>query len=174
MQSTNPYVLTPEFASRITSTPGVEDFQRTIQLRGANVEVMNAQTGVSLGKFKSLFAASLPPMGATTAAFDVVTPAMLAASGASGTTRVQLLAKITPFGAVGGSGDTIDGVPFEYPITVCDACVATILGTCPLPMGTTVASTMPNGCNQYQDVAVQCCMGPTGAVCPATIAMTAN
>jgi hypothetical protein len=174
VQSTNPYVLTPEFASRITSTTGVEDFQRTIQLRGAKIEVLNAQTGVSLGKFKSLFAASLPPMGSTTASFDVVTPAMLQASGAVGTTRVQLLAKVVPFGALGGSGDTIDGVPFEYPITVCDGCVATNLGACPLMMGTTVSTTTPNGCNQYQDVVVQCCMGPNGAVCPATVRTTLN
>jgi hypothetical protein len=173
-QSTNPYVLTPEFSSRITSTPGVEDFQRTIQLRGANIEVINAQTGVSLGKFKSLFAASLSPMGSTTAAFDVVTPAMLQASGANGTTRVQLVAKITAFGALGGSGDTIDGVPFEYPITVCDNCVANVLGACPLPMGTTVSTNMPNSCNQYQDIMVQCCSTPTGVVCPATVSSTAQ
>lgn len=169
-QSPNPYVLTPEFASRISTSTGVADFQRTIQLRGANVEVTNAQTGASLGKFKSLFAASLPPMGSTTATFDIVTPEMLQASGATGTTRVQLVAKITPFGALGGSGDNINGVPFEYPVTVCDGCVATILGACPLPFGTEVGTSEPNSCNPYQDGQVNCCMSAAGPVCPPTVA----
>jgi hypothetical protein len=170
-QSPNPYVLTPEFSSRISPTEGVDDFQRTIQLRGANVEVLNAQTGTSLGKFKSLFSASLAPTGKTTAAFDIITPAMLQASGAIGTTRVQLVAKIIPFGTLGGSGDSIDGVPYEYPVTVCDGCVATILGACPLPFGTEVGAGSPNSCNPYQDGVVSCCMGASGPICPPSIAV---
>ena len=165
-QSLSPYVFTPEFVSRISAEGS--DFQRTIALRGANIEVTNAQTGASLGKFKSLFAASLSPLGKTTAAFDVITPAMLEASGAVGTTRVQLVAKITAFGALGG-GDNIDGVPFEYPVTVCDACVVNNLGPCPLDAGTIVPTSGINGCNVSQDGNPQCCMGPSGPVCPATV-----
>jgi len=168
-QSPNPYILTPEFVSRISSQEG-NDFQRTIALRGANVEVKNAETNVSLGKFKSLFAASLAPEGSTTAAFDIVTPAILQASGASGTTRVQLVARIVPFGALGGSGDNVDGVPFDYPVTVCDGCVANVLGACPLAFGTEVPMAMANGCNSYQDGLVYCCMSASGLLCPPTVA----
>jgi len=168
-QSPNPYVLTPEFVSRISAQEG-NDFQRTIALRGANVEVKNAQTNTSLGKFKTLFAASLSPMGSTTAAFDIITTDILQSSGATGTTRVQLVARVVPFGALGGSGDNIDGVPFEYPVTVCDGCVANILGDCPLAFGTEVPEDMANPCNAFQDGVVHCCMSASGPVCPPTVA----
>lgn len=168
-QSPNPYVLTPEFVSRIT-TGEVAEYQRTIALRGANIEVINAETGVSLKKFKSLFSASLAPMGSTTAAFDIVPVDVIQMSGATPTKRVQLVAKVTAFGALGGSGDNIDGVPYEYPVTVCDGCVANILGACPLPAGTEVGTSTPNSCNQFQDGSLQCCMGPSGPICPPTIA----
>ncbi len=168
-QSPNPYLLTPEISSQIVQGDGTTA-QRTVVLRGAKVEVLNAETGTTLKKFTSLFAASLPPMGSVTAAFDIIPVDVLAASGASGTTRVQLVAKVTPYGALGGSGDTVDGVTFEYPVTVCDACVANVIGTCPLPMGTTVVNS-PNTCNLFQDGAVDCCVDASSRlVCPATVA----
>ena len=168
-QSPNAYILTPEIVSRIAPLEGGDEFQRTVALHGANVEVTNAQTGTSVGKFKTLFSASLSPMGTTTAVFDIVTPEMVAASGATGTTRVQLLAKVTLFGSLGG-GDEIDGVPFQYPVTVCDGCVVQNLGACPLPFGTEVPASSPNGCNKFQDGVVQCCMSANGPICPPTVA----
>lgn len=168
-QSTSPYIFTPEIVSRIVAAEGSTEAQRTIVLRGAKIDVINAETGTSLKKFTSLFAASLSPLGTTTAAFDIIPTDVLASSGASGTTRVQLLAKITPYGALGGSGDNIDGVTFEYPVTVCDGCVANVLGACPLAFGTQVPESTPNGCNQFQDGMTFCCMSDAGPICPPTV-----
>lgn len=175
-QSPNPYLLTPEFVSRISPAQGTEETQRTIALRGARIEVFDVtgSTRVSKGKFTSLFAASLAPLGTTAAAFDIVTPEMLASAPASGNTRAQYLAHITPFGALGGSGDTLDGVPFDYPVTICDGCVAQSAGACPLPAGTVVPTEGINGCNKYQDGSALCCTSGTQLICPATVATAAQ
>lgn len=169
-QSPNPYILTPEIVSFIT-TPDGTTAQRTVALRGAKIEVFDATgtTRVSKTKFTSLFSASLEPGGKTSAAFDIIKPDILAAAPAMGTTRAQYVAKVTPFGVVGGGGDTVDGVPFEYPVTICDGCVAQILGTCPLAFGTPVGTADPNSCNAFQDGTVQCCMSASGPICPPTV-----
>ena len=65
----------------------------------------------------------------------------------------------------------LDGVPFEYPVTVCDACIRLVVGACPLPMGTPVLSGA-NGCNQAQDGMVTCCSNGTTLVCPAQVSTT--
>jgi hypothetical protein len=169
-QSPSPYILTPEIVSFITSTDGTPA-QRTVALRGAKVEVFDATgtTRTSKGKFTSLFAASLEPGGKTTAAFDVIKTEMIAAAPATGVTRAQYVAKVTPFGVIGGGGDTVDGVPFEYPVTICDGCVARILGPCPLAFGTQIDASAPNGCNAFQDGTVSCCMSDAGPICPPTV-----
>jgi hypothetical protein len=171
------YVLTPEIISYVTSSDGTEA-QRTISLRGANVEVfrLNGATKTSVRKFASLFSGSILPGGSTTAAFDILPVDILAASSANGTTREQYLMKVTPFGVIGGGGDTVDGIPFEYPVTVCDGCVRQVdpvLTDCPLPMGSTVISNV-NGCNQAQDGAVTCCMSNNRYICPAPVATSAR
>jgi hypothetical protein len=169
-QSPSPYILTPEIVSFITTTDGTPA-QRTVALRGAKVEVFDATgtTRVSKGKFTSLFSASLEPGGKTSAAFDILKTDMIAAAPAMGTTRAQYVAKVTPFGVIGGGGDTVDGVPFEYPVTICDGCVARILGSCPLAFGTQIDAGTPNGCNTFQDGMVSCCMSDAGPICPPTI-----
>ncbi len=153
--------------SRISATEGTEA-QRTVVLRGANVEVINTETNASLGQFKSLFARPRSRRWARRRRRSTSSASRISPLGAEGTKRVQLLAKITPFGALGGSGDNIDGVTFQYPVTVCDGCVAQVLGTCPLPSTTVIPADMANGCNVYQDGVVHCCVGPTGLVCPPT------
>jgi hypothetical protein len=160
--SLNPYVFTPEIISRI-SADGTEA-QRTIVIQGAKVEV-TAPGGPTLtnNKFTSLFAASIPPGGTITAAFDITTAAILSQIQVSGAERVQLLAKITPFGELGGSD--VDGVEFEYPISVCASCVAPSLGTCPLMFGTTIVN-QANPCNSSQDGFVTCCMQNGVKICP--------
>ena len=169
--SPNPYIFTPEFESRITADDGASVAQRTIALRGANIEVLDVTgtTEVSLGKFRSLFSASLGPSGRTTASFDIITPPILDQITVTGDQRVQLIAKITPYGALGGSGDEIDGVPFQYPVSVCNGCVAQVLGPCPLDFGTTVID-MSNSCNKFQDGFVTCCDSNGVTVCPGVVA----
>ena len=170
VESPNPYVFTPEIVSRISGAEGTEA-QRTIVLRGAKIEVIdpNGQITIPNNKFTSLFSATLPPLGTTTASFDIITPQILDSLSITGNERIQLLAKITPFGALGGSGDEVDGVTFQYPVTVCRGCVANNLGMCPLPSNTVVPPGSANTCNPYQDGMTYCCMGPTGLVCPATV-----
>ena len=166
--SPEPYVLTPEIESRIVLAEGQSAAQKTISLRGARVEVLNAQTNTTIGKFTSLFSASLSPGGKVAVAFPIVQPEHFKAVGATGTTRVQLLAKITAYGALGGAGDEVDSVQFQYPVTVCDGCVAQVLGTCPLVAGTPVV--MPsNPCHTFQDNFVQCCSSNGQLVCPALV-----
>ena len=168
-QSPEPYLFTPELESRIVLSEGTSVAQKTITLRGARIEVVNAQTGATIDKFTSLFAASLSPMGKVAVAFPIVRTESLGAVGATGTTRVQLVAKITAYGVLGGAGDEIDSVPFQYPVTVCDGCVVQNLGVCPLAPGTVVVEPK-NACTTYQDNFVQCCSSNGVLVCPAVVA----
>jgi hypothetical protein len=85
--------------------------------------------------------------------------------------RLQLVATVTPYGALAGSGDEIDGVPFQYPISLCNGCVVANLGACPLPAGTVLPEVSPNPCNIYQDGSAVCCKDALGnMICPPTIA----
>ena len=171
-QSTEPYMFTPELESRIMIVEGQTAAQKTITLRGARVEVVNAQSGTTVDKFTSLFSASLTPGGKVAVAFPVLQPASLGTVGATGTTRVQLLAKVTAYGALGGAGDEVDSVEFQYPITVCEGCVADVIGPCPLPAGTVVPPPK-NPCSTFQDNFVQCCNNGVDLICPATVVPSA-
>ena len=167
------YVFTPEMSSRIMVTDGTTASQRTISLRGARVDLINAQTDASIAKYKALFSGSLPPGGTISTTFTILPPNVLNGL-APGT---EVVAKITPFGALGGSGDEIDGVVFHYPITVCDfrigPCVVNIpvgavAPSCPTGANTNLGN--PNGCNAYQDGAVNCCLEASGALtCPSRV-----
>lgn len=170
IEGTNGYVLTPEIQSRITAEDGASVAQRTIVLRGARVEVLDVTGGaeVSIGKFTSLFSASVEPLGATGVAFDIITPQMLTGylSTVTAENRVQLLAKVTPYGALGGSGEEFDGVQFQYPVTVCRGCVAQNVGACPLPSNAVIID-RSHSCNPFQDGFVQCCDANGTLICPA-------
>ena len=165
------YLLTPELSSRITQSDGNTESQRTISLRGANVVLTNASSGAELKKFKALFSGSLPPGGMVGTFFEIIPADTLKSIGS---TRTEVLAKVTPFGVIGGTGDTIDGVPFYYPVTVCDAksgqpCVAKSFGACPLAVAPPTMDSA-NGCNQFQDGAISCCTEANGDfTCPPTI-----
>ncbi len=182
--SPDPYILTPEIESRITATDENQS-QRTVALRGAridlSVESMTVdgapQTPPPLtnAKFSSLFSASLSPLGSTTASFDVVSAAALnelrSKAPATGAVRIQLLAKATVYGNLGGGDDEIEGVPFYYPVTVCNDCIISVIGTCPLPVGTTPRP--GNVCNQFQDGVVDCCIDASNTIiCPGPVSTT--
>jgi hypothetical protein len=176
LSSPTGYVFTPELSSRIVVTDGTTASQRTISLRGARVELVNAMTDTTINKYRALFSGSLPPGGTVTTSFTILPPNILSGI-AAGT---EVLAKITPFGALGGSGDDIDGVTFFYPITVCDfrsgPCVVAnaVSGTvpaCPI-VGGDLGN--PNGCNAFQDGSVNCCMGASGVICPTTTTTAAQ
>lgn len=195
LNSPNPYVMTPVIQSRISALEG-QDLQRTIALRGARVEL--EISGITLSdpgtgavstlefsdaeiaalqadgslRFTSLFSAPLAPAGTTAATFDAVSFGALAAIRAKvGMTNqavhAQIVSKATLFGDLGG--DEIEGVPFVYPITVCNDCIVNTIAQCPVPVGTTVRT--GNACNAFQDGNVDCCTQPDGRLlCPAPVA----
>lgn len=195
LDSPNPYFLTPQFESRVTALD-TQVNQRTIALRGARVDLSVAAVTVKTGttfdvftperidslnagftsqlvKFTSLFSAPLPPGGQATASFAVVTEPFLAelkskvGGSAESEIQAELVARITPFGFMGGGDDEIQGVPFEYPITACNDCIVNVIGACPVPME--LAPRPGNACNMFQDGVVDCCDSGAGIICPAPI-----
>jgi hypothetical protein len=155
------YRMFPQLQSRITATTGHED-QRTILLKGAHVDVEDANSHASLASYDSLFAAPLAPNGGITdGGFDAIPVDVI--NGTSG--RVEVIVKATVFGDL--SGSDVTSQEYQYPVTICDDCVVNNLGACPLAMAVT---NVGNPCNPYQDGMVDCCMGATGLQCPATVA----
>jgi len=179
LNSPNPYLLTPELESRITATEGQES-QRTIALRGARVEVAvesmtvdnqaAAAPTLSTPKFTSLVSGSLEPLGQVSVGFDALTPTILgelAAQAPDGNVRIQVTATIQMFGNLGGGDNEIESVPFVYPITVCNGCVANVLPACPTEASAELRT--GNACNVFQDGAVDCCVVNGETVCPAVV-----
>lgn len=188
-----PYTLTPLIESRITAT-ATNTSQRTVALQGARVELAIEAVTVTNGdaveriefsdseisalqadgslRFTSLFSAPLEPGGQTAAQFDVVSVGALAAvraktAGKTGSVRAQFVATSTVFGLLGD--DEVDGVPYVYPVTACTDCIVNVISeVCPAPNGTQVR--VGNGCNPFQDGVVDCCLGPSGLVCPSPVA----
>jgi hypothetical protein len=123
-------------------------------------------------KFRQPFSAPLPPNGGlSSAVFDLVPTAVVGeierkvgAIPAGGRLNALVLATATIYGRLGG--DEIDGLPFVYPVTVCNECVVNDLGPC----GGVKTSFVPrpgNPCNVFQDGVTDCCTNGTALVCPA-------
>lgn len=180
-----PYVLTPLIQSRITANENGDDLSRTVQLRGADVtltlkavsidhpdgSVTVTQPETQLAQFTTLFSGAIAPGGSVNAFVDVLPPATMrqvaSDSGADLTNdslNAEVLASVVIRGDINGT--TITSAPYLYPITVCNQCVVTNLGACPLPSSVQVRT--GNGCNPYQDGVVDCCTDASGRlVCPA-------
>lgn len=183
-----PYVLTPLIQSRIMAAEGTDDTLRTVQLRGADVtltlkavsidhpdgSVTVTQPNSQLDQFTTLFSGAVAPGGSVNAFVDVLPPAAMrqvaADSGAdlaNDSLNAEVLASVVIRGEI--NGNTITSAPYLYPITVCNQCVVTNLGACPLPSTVTVRT--GNACNAYQDGVVDCCTDASNRlVCPAATA----
>ncbi len=182
------YLLTPLIQSRVTletggSATAVDQLQRTIALRGADVSLtveavsvrnsdgsytVTQPTNKQVDPFSVLFSGSLPPNGSVNVGFEVITPATaqrilgLAGYQAGQLMSAEVLAAVTIRGDLGG--DEIKSAPFHFPISVCTDCVVNNLGPCPAT-GTRAG----NACNPFQDGVVDCCTGTSGQlICPAT------
>ncbi len=184
--STSAYQLHPQMKSRVTATAAQED-ARTILLRGARVELEFADPNLfsateiadmraqGVTRFETLFSAPLPPTGGIAdgdvdlipvSVLDRIIakrPEVLSLTGES--FRTELIAKVVVFGDM--SGSEVTSQEFQYPVTVCNDCVANVLGTCPLPAGTTTRK--GNACNPYQDGTADCCSMGNDVICPATV-----
>lgn len=202
-RATSPYILTPLIESRITAAMGQENLRTvalmgakvdlaigpiTVEDAGGNVTFTCAAEGPNacfsegerlslagsgLTKFRTPFAAPLPPNGGlASAVFDLVPTTTVSeierkvgALAAGSRMNALVVATATIYGRLGGSD--LDGLPFDYPVTVCSDCVVNDLGPC----GSLSADFEPrtgNPCNPFQDGVVDCCTGAGGALtCPA-------
>ena len=180
--SPSAYVMTPLIQSRIASGESdVDEIQRTIQLRGADVTLTLKAVSVErdgqftvthpeadLTQFSVLFSGSLPPSGYVNSFVDIIPPATLRQvaqmSGAnveSEPFNAEVLAQVVIKGDI--NGDAIESAPYFYPVSVCNDCVVANLGACPL----TVSPRPGNACNPYQDGVVDCCVDASNRlVCP--------
>ena len=172
--SPNSYLLHPQVKSRITTTSDLETTQKTIQIRGArvNLEFADSEVGAAVPaaqkKFQSLFTGPLAPNGGITdATFEVLPEDALASIFplAEGNPRfeTEVIAKVTVFGDL--AGDEVTSQEFRFPITVCSDCVVNVMGACPM----TATGRQGNACNPYQDGVVDCCTTADGITCPGTV-----
>ncbi|MBL9014400.1 MAG: hypothetical protein JNL83_09490 [Myxococcales bacterium] len=179
MFATRGYRMYPQLVSQLTAADG-QTQARTIQVRGARVDLTFADSSLGgfpseLTKFQSLFSAPLPPNGGIAdGAFELI-PAELArmvaaAKGVTMTTtehvKTELIAKVVVFGDL--AGDEVVSQEFQFPVTLCNDCVTTSLGACPIDTAVTpIVNVTPNVCNPFQDGVVDCCVQNNELVCPA-------
>ncbi len=62
------------------------------------------------------------------------------------------------------NGTSMTSDPFNFPVDVCNGCLAASIGTCPLPAAPVNKG---NACNPAQDQFVDCCTDNGALVCPA-------
>lgn len=167
------YIFTPLLVSALTE--GATVTQHIIFLTGAEIEILptgsarstelvNTLAALDQAKRTALVSGSIKPGGTQGAAFNAidhpqtVTIATFLAPGES----VDLVARVSIKGSVDGSD--ITGMPFDYPIAVCNGCLVADLGPC---AGLAVGFVGMSGgvCNALQDGFVECC--DNFAVCPA-------
>lgn len=175
------YTMFPQLVSKITATAtNVE--QRTIQLRGARVDIET--TDADLGSipsdvkhFESRFAAPLLPNGGITdAAFLAIPPGFLKAVRDRKGIKAgfpdqpvdydtEVIVHAVVYGDMAGSEITSQN--FEFPVTLSSRGVTNIVGTCPISSGTSIAPPT-NPCSAYQDGVADCCVDEAAGdlVCP--------
>ncbi|HEY1555409.1 MAG TPA: hypothetical protein VGF94_11310 [Kofleriaceae bacterium] len=165
------YLASPLIQSRITGTTDNE-LERTIEIQGAIVQlsVPNGSQPIDLddneAAFQALFSASVPPQSSVNVTFDLIPSsvvAKVAGLGSGSPVEVELVAQVTVYGLLGG--DRVTAQPWQYPVTICNDCVVSNDGVCPL---TTTTIRVGDPCNIFQDGVVDCCTNPTtGAlICP--------
>jgi hypothetical protein len=169
------YRIYPQMVSKITATD-LNVQQRTIQVRGARVDVETtdpALSGISTDArhFESRFAAPLAPNGGITDAefigisMDYLQEA--AAIKGTGSWESEVIVHAIVYGDL--SGSEVTSQDWEFPVTICNDCVVNVLGTCPLPAGTIVTDARGE-CSMFQDGFVDCCSLPSGQLqCPAAL-----
>jgi len=176
------YMVYPQIISKITATDDQVQ-QRTIQLRGARVDIETTDSDLDgipseAKKFESRFAAPLLPNGGLTdAAFLGIPPAFLkAVRDRKGIkpgmdiqdyeTEVIIHAKV--FGDL--AGDEVTSQEWEFPVTITANGVTNVIGMCPLASGTTFAAPT-NACSAYQDGVADCCVTADDLQCPPSMGL---
>jgi hypothetical protein len=152
------YIAVPVVRNNLTSLNNNLEYN-SIQLLGANITLKDAG-GSSLtlpsGQSSFFYAAAagrLDPAG-TTPMFVEVLPAAAAKAlaGMIGATGVfTIIAEIRPVGM--RANDQVVGGPIQFPIDLCNGCLATASAACPLPKGTVAL----DACFPQQDTQSTCC-----------------
>jgi len=172
------YEFTAQLKSRLTADTGQDD-QRTILLRGANVDLTfvdpNAVTADELKilkntgflHFMSAFSAPLPPNGGLfDASFELIPPEIAGLLDAKpGFTSTVIAATFTVVGDL--AGGSVSSQPFQYAVTLGKQILTADKGSC-ASLPTTFMGRAGNPCFPGQDFVVDCCEGSgTTPVCPA-------
>ena len=169
-----PYLIHPQLKSRVTTTDSSQQDLKTIQIRGArvNLEFKDASVGARVTaahkKFETLFSAPLAPNAGsvTDTTFEMIPEGALASIAASiGPTddfATEVVGKLVVYGDL--AGDEVVSQEFQFPVTICSNCITVNLGTCPLPATTSIRA--GNACNVFQDGIVDCCDTGSGLLCP--------
>lgn len=176
-----PYLIFPQMKSRITTTDSSQQELKTIQIRGArvNLDFKDAAVGALVSadnkKFQTLFSGPLSPnAGSTTdGIFELIPDGALAAIAAGKRPgddfETEVVGKIVVFGDL--TGNEVTSQEFQFPVTICTNCVlANVRAGGTFPPCPMVGTIRPgNACNPYQDGVVDCCVDEANnneLVCP--------
>lgn len=164
------YVFTPVIQNFATDT-GENESLRIAFIRGARIDIHfstadreEALAGIDgLTRFEVPLSGSIDPGGGTVGLIFEIVPAELIPML---TADDLLLVDVRIHGEMGGG--SFESAVFRYPIEVCDGCTALNLGSCSNFAMDFTGVGNANGCNIFQDSAVECCLSPGGLpVCPA-------
>jgi len=178
-QAAGDYVLLPLVKSFAEVDGTTTEQQRTVLIRGARVtielddpslftasEIADLEEA-NLLAYEQLFTVSLSPGGLASFALPVVPVELARALGGKlvGNDRTSVTTRTTLFGEL-ADGEA-ESRSFPFPVTICNGCLFSNEGTCPLPAGTEVRA--GNACNPGQDSPVTCCGPAEDPTCPATV-----
>jgi hypothetical protein len=155
------YEVYPAVESRLEPTDG--ELQRTISVRGADIQLLDADGGV-IDEFSRLFSGSIRPGAQATFVVRVIDADQLDGLGLSEGQVETIVARFTIFGDL--AGDEVETAEFDYPIDVCNGCLIADLGSCE-EVPSNFASRTGGECNAFQDSPLDCCTLNGTQVCPA-------
>jgi hypothetical protein len=175
------YYLFPLIENNMPGNGGVGKDPNQIQLSGFDVDisvlgtpppgalqVMNT-VDTSLLSFRVPWSGGVSSNGGQITAIAEAVPVPLALAlakdgGLGATPNFTLNLKVQALGTT-NNGQTMTSDPFNFPLDVCNGCLAASVGPCPLPAK---PPNTGNACNPAQDQGVDCCTDNGILVCPAT------
>ena len=177
-----PYRIIPQLRSKIVVEDESKVIQRTVQIRGARVNLSFAdpsfESGIdeSLLRFQSLFTAPLAPNGGITdTLFDLIPEGLSKAVAPKFSATVheaEVIAKVEVYGDL--SGSEVVSQEWQFPVTLCNDCIINDLGPCS-GLSSTATVRAGNACNPFQDGVTDCCSEENGSLtCPAQGRATVN
>ncbi len=167
------YLLLPQIKNLTSSNGGALTSNRTFFAEGFRVVLSSdnpaTQAAIAAMNAYSIRAAfTVPPDNSLFVASVQVLPASVV--GAITATlakfeRTQVVVSVEAIGKLGG--DQVSSNVFDFPVTVCNQCLALDLGACNMLDSAFMPTAKGNACNPGQDQPVQCCTTDNGLLCPA-------